>query len=198
MWICFSNAGILFFFACDTIDILSEFWFLEAFILSVLNSFCLCDRNSWWKSYLISRGTKRHLNFAFLNAMWLFAETLLGYCSFSGRINSITLGQTLVLKRLSPLWVVVYFILHVCSPLMNPRRPELDSFFTPSRSSDTVLWYLFSIWVFRVLFLSFVIYLRLSGSITLTGPFVVVSLRLKAEFKTSPQGGGREGGGAEK
>lgn len=41
-----------------------------------------------------------------------------------------------------------------------------------------------------MLFLSFVVYLGLSGSITLTGPFVVVTLRLKAEFKTSPRGGG--------
>lgn len=36
-------------FRRDTIDVLSEFRFvraLQAFILSLVNSFCLCDRNS--------------------------------------------------------------------------------------------------------------------------------------------------------
>lgn len=63
-------------FGCDTIDILSEFWFLSAlaaFILSVFNSFCLSDRNSWWKRYVISRGTKRHFNLLF----WMQCDYLL-------------------------------------------------------------------------------------------------------------------------
>lgn len=65
-------------FNCDTIDILSEFWFLgalRAFILSLFNVFRPCDRNATWWSELISHVTKATLWFAFLNAMWLFART---------------------------------------------------------------------------------------------------------------------------
>lgn len=45
-WVFFSMQAS---FRRDTIDVLSEFRFvraLQAFILSLVNSFCLCDRNS--------------------------------------------------------------------------------------------------------------------------------------------------------
>lgn len=91
-------------FRCDTIDILSEFWFLgtlEAFILSLSDSWCvrvidIQDDRANWSAFFAARVTKGHFNLP----SWMQCDYLPRHyeaivVSESG-INGVILGQILV------------------------------------------------------------------------------------------------------